>query len=124
MVASGPTMIPFSTFLISYFSKVLQTYWGKYSGKNSKIPAQIARKESGSKAVLSSVKKVKRVKQEGSGSIPPIENFREFKLWTLKKLFYGISTSKKKRKNCGLYDGNAYNCFHVHDIYIIKLLLY
>ncbi|MBA7570172.1 hypothetical protein ES708_11919 [subsurface metagenome] len=45
--------------------------------------AQITRKEKGPKTVPSPVKKVKQV---GTDSIPPIGNFREFKLWMLKKL--------------------------------------
>jgi len=49
-------------------------------------PAQITRKEKGPKTVSSPVKKVKLVVQVGSDSIPPIGNFREFKLWMLKKL--------------------------------------
>ena len=53
-----------------------------------KTPTQIIRKEKDPKTVPSPVKKIKQVKQVGSDSIkiPPIENFREFKLWTLKKL--------------------------------------
>jgi len=54
-------------------------------------PTQIARKEREPRTVPSPVKKnkrVKKVKQAGSDSIaiPSIENFREFRLWTLKKL--------------------------------------
>lgn len=46
-------------------------------------PTQIIRKEKGSKTVPSPVKKVKQVR---SNSMPPIENFLEFKQWLLKKL--------------------------------------
>ena len=46
-------------------------------------PTQIIRKEKGSKTVPSPVKKVKQVR---SNSMPPIENFLEFKGWMLKKL--------------------------------------
>jgi len=46
-------------------------------------PTQIIRKEKGSKTVPSPVKKAKQVR---SNSMPPIENFREFKGWLLKKL--------------------------------------
>ncbi len=49
-------------------------------------PAQIMRKVKGPRTVPSPVKRVKRVVQVGSDSIPPIGNFREFKLWMLKKL--------------------------------------
>lgn len=52
-------------------------------------PTQIVREEKDPKTVPSSpVRKIKQVKQVGSDSIkiPPIENFREFRLWTLKKL--------------------------------------
>jgi len=55
-------------------------------------PTQIVRKGIDPKTVPSSekknklVKKVKQAKQVGSDSIPPIENFLEFKGWMLKKL--------------------------------------
>ena len=49
-------------------------------------PTQITRKEKKPKTVPIPVKKIERVKQVESDSIPPIENFREFKGWMLKKL--------------------------------------
>ena len=49
-------------------------------------PARFTQKEKGPKMPPSPVKKVKQVVQVGSDSIPPIGNFREFKLWMLKKL--------------------------------------
>jgi hypothetical protein len=49
-------------------------------------PAQITRKVKGPRMVPSPVKKVKQVIPVGSDSIPPIGNFRKFKLWMLKKL--------------------------------------
>ena len=48
-----------------------------------KTPTQIVRRETDPKTVHSPVKKVKQAR---SDSIPSIENFREFRLWTLTKL--------------------------------------
>ena len=52
-------------------------------------PIKIVRKE-GPKTVPTPEKKVKQVKKQvvqvGSNLMPPIENFREFKGWLLKKL--------------------------------------
>ena len=52
-------------------------------------PTQIIQKEKSPKTVPSLVKeakKIKKVKQEGSDSIPQIKNFLEFRQWMLKKL--------------------------------------
>ena len=49
-------------------------------------PTQIIRKKSEPKTFPAPIKKVNQVKQVGLDSVPPIENFREFKLWMLKKL--------------------------------------
>ncbi len=54
---------------------------------NVSSSTQIVREEKDPKTVPSSpVKKIKQVKQVRSDLIPSTENFREFRLWTLKKL--------------------------------------